>query len=266
MIRTSLASVLLASLALVGAARAADDKPYAPIPAEIGKAVTPTPDLLAFAAKVRAAAAAEDVEAVFSMIADEVTIVTTGISVNSDQRIAKYGPYENAERALSDIGSNFQEGDLLAGGRKIDIGAVHRKSTFEVIVSSIDAAEWGRDPLVKGGFCTYRGARWSAAAGEKAGEASGAGSTGGWFVEAPTKVFKSHAPGAPTVATLKPGFLYLQGYLKDAPEGWMGIILPTGGVGAVHQTSLKRARTWGLCFLPNVDGGWLVSAFATSLL
>lgn len=258
-----LAALVVTVVATAGAARAADDaEPYAAIPVEVGKAIVPTPDLLAAAKALREAAAARDVEAVFAMVADEVTIASSGITVGSKRSIAKTGPFADGKEVLSEIGGHFQEGDLLAGGRKVDLTAAHVDSALRVIVSSIDGADWGRDPLVKGGFCTYRGARWSADAGEKA----GASGSRGFYVLGPTKALKSSAKGAATVATLKPGFLYVHGFMDGLADGWSAVRLPTGGVGAVPEKTLKDPVPWGLCFLPNVDGGWLVSAFASALL
>lgn len=245
---------------------AADDQRYAPIPVEIGKPVAPPNDLLIAAKVMRDAAAARDAEAVFAMIADEVTLVHAGITVTSKRSIEKKGPFRDADEAFSTIGPAFQEGDIVgmakASGKKPDLSALYADDTMRVIASSIDGAEWGRDPLVKGGFCTYRGARWDAEAGEKAG---GSGSRGYW-VAAPTKTFASAAPGAAARATLKPGFLYLEGFMDDLPEGWRAVRLPGGGVGAAPDAALKDPTPWGVCFLPNAAGGWLLSAFASALL
>lgn len=252
---------VLASL-FVAPAVAKDTKPYAPIPVEIGLAVAPPNDLLIAAKVLRDAAEAGNGEAVYSMIADEVTMISAGITVNVGRTVEKKGPFVDAEAAAEAIGPAFQEGDLPSPGGKVDLGAVHLQRALDVIVQAIDGADWGRDPLVKGGFCTYRGARWDAKAGEKAG---GSGSRAYW-VGAPTKVFKSADPGAAVAATLKPGFLYLQGFMDGLPEGWLPVHLPGGGVGAVPEAALKNPVPWGICFLPSVEGGWLISAFSSALL
>lgn len=267
------AAVLRPSLAgfvaclLVGPVAAKDDdKPYAPIPAEIGKAVAPPNDLLIAAKVARDAAAARNGEAVFAMIADEVTLVNSGITADAPRSIEKKGPFKDADDAFSTIGGMFQEGDIVAmakaSGKKLNLGTLYAEDTMRVIASSIDEADWGRDPLVKGGFCTYRAARWD----PKASKAAGGGGSRGFWVEAPTKVYKSADPGAKPVATLKPGHLYLQGFMDGLPEEWNAVRLPGGGVGAVQEKALKNPTPWGICFLPNTDGGWLISAFATSLL
>lgn len=269
-LRAGARRVLLAGLAgslLAASAGAADEnKPYAPIPADIGKAVAPPNDLLIAAKVVRDAAAAGNAEAVFAMIADEVTLVQSGITVDAKRSIEKKGPFKDADEAFSAIGPAYQEGDIVgmakASGKALNLGALYATDTMRVIASSIDDADWGRDPLVKGGFCTYRGARWATAAAEKTG---GTGSRG-YFVAAPTKVFASADPGAATVATLKPGALYLQGFMDGLPEGWSAVRLPGGGVGAVPEKALRDPARWGICFLPNAEGGWLISAFATALL
>lgn len=265
-VRLPLLAAALAALLVAPASAEDENRPYAPIPAEIGKAVAPSNELLIAAKVARDAAVARNGEAIFAMIADEVTLVNSGITVTAARSIEKKGPFKDADDAFSTIGGMFQEGDIVAmakaSGKKLNLGSLYAEDTMRVIASSIDEADWGRDPLVKGGFCTYRAARWDPKAAEKA-RASG---SRGYWVDAPTKAFGSAAPGARTVATLKPGHLYLQGFMDDLPEGWRAVRLPGGGVGAVPEKDLKDPTPWGICFLPNVDGGWLISAFATSLL
>lgn len=260
-LRPFFAGLLAAGLAAPAAA--ADDKPYAPVPVEIGTAVAPSNALLIAAKLVRDAAEQRNAEGVFSMLADEVTVVRAGITVASTRSAEKKGPFKDAGEAFSTIGALFQEGDIPASGRTVDMGALYADSSMEVIVTAVDGADWGRDPLVKGGVCTYRGARWDRKAGEKADRGTG---SRGAYVLAPTKAFKSADPGAKAVATLKPGVLYLQGFMDDLPEDWSAVRLPGGGVGAVPQADLKNPVPWGVCFLPDGKGSWLVSAFASALL
>ena len=238
-VRRPLLAAALAALLVAPASAEDENRPYAPIPAEIGKAVAPSNELLIAAKVARDAAVARNGEAIFAMIADEVTLVNSGITVTAARSIEKKGPFKDADDAFSTIGGMFQEGDIVAmakaSGKKLNLGSLYAEDTMRVIASSIDEADWGRDPLVKGGFCTYRAARWDPKAAEKT---RASGSRG----------------------------LYLQGFMDDLPEGWRAVRLPGGGVGAVPEKDLKDPTPWGICFLPNVDGGWLISAFATSLL
>jgi hypothetical protein len=241
--------------------RADDDvAPYRPIPAEIGAAVTPSPDLLATAARLRAAAVAKNAEATVALLAPRLIFVSSGITVDVPRRAETRAAGKTPEQTLAAIGSQYEEGDLPPPGRA-DRRPSASDHAFTMIVAMLDEADWGRDPLLPGSICTHRGARWSAGAGAKI----GAGVAGLWVGE-PTEARASAAEGAEIVARLEPNRIHLRGYLDEPVEGWAAVRLPKGGVGAVPEAKLHSAQTSGICFAAKKGGGWAVSGFASARL
>lgn len=243
--------------ATAGGPARADEGPYRPIPVEVGAAATP-PDALAVAARVlRDAAAARNVEGVAAMMIERPLLVSSGLTVDTPRSVERKGPRRSARAALADLGAAFREGDVVAPGTAaIDLTELDLDGLLTMIVAAVDEARWGRDPLVGDALCTYRGARWKPAS------AVGVAGSMGYRVDAPTAVHRSADPGAKTVATLKPGFLYLQGFVDDTVEGWRAIRLPTGGVGVVPEDEARTAVERGLCFTEVAPGDWRVSAFS----
>lgn len=234
---------------------AAAEGPHRPIPATIGTAATP-PNDLAIAAKVlRDAAAARNVDGVAAMIVERPTLISSGLTVDVPRRTEKRGPWRDARAGLAEIGASFREGDVVAPGT-VDLSELDLDSLFEAIVTAIDEAEWGRDPLVDGAICTQGAARWKPATGD------GVAGTRGWWVDAPTAVKASADPGAKTLATLKPGFLHLQGFVDDPVEGWAAVRLPSGATGVVEERALHPAVARAVCFGTVGPGDWRVVAFS----
>lgn len=234
----------------------AEEAPYRPIPVVVGAAATPPNDLAIAARVLRDAAASRNVEGVGAMLVARPLLVSSGITVDTPRTVERKGPYRSARAALADLGAAFREGDVLAPGAGLDLSELDLDGLLTMIVAAVDEAEWGRDPLVEGAVCTYRGGRWKPASAE------GVAGSMGYRVDAPTGVRRSADPGARTVATLKPGFLYLQGFVDDTVEGWRPIRLPTGGVGVVAEGELRAAGARGLCFTEVAPGDWRVSAFS----
>ena len=253
--------LVLAAIGLAPAAARADDaRPYRPVPAEVGAALVPPPDLVAAARQLHAAAGARDAEAVFAQVAAKVSLITSGISLGARRRVEALGPWPDAAAALADIGAAFQEGELPPGGRT-DAAAEARAQAFEAIATATENPEWGRDPLVKGGYCTYRGLRWDAAAGARIDAGSG-----GLHAPAVARVHASATAGAAEIGRLEPGRIYLQGDMDDLPEDWRAVRLSTGRVGAVRDAQVRAPATVGLCFVRQGAGGWRVTAFSSVLL
>ncbi|MFG1363191.1 hypothetical protein [Xanthobacter versatilis] len=254
------AAMCLGPVGAIAGAPAEDGlRPYRPLTAEVGAALTPPADLLDAAKQLRAATIAKDTRAVFAMMGDKVTIISSGLTPAARRDAERKGPWSHAEAALAEIGGYFMEGDLPVGGT-VD-PAARITQVLEMIADATEQPEWGRDPLVKGGFCTYRGVRWDAGAGATIDSGSR-----GIYVPAPTPVRDSAAAKAAVIGTLKPGHIYLQDELDGLPDGWRGVRLPSGRVGAVRDAQVRDPAVWGLCFLRNAKGGWSIAAFSSALL
>ena len=222
-------------------------------------AIVPAADLLATAKRLRDAAAAKDGEAVAALIADEVTVVSSSLDLAAAPSVTREGPYTEAADLLAVVGRNAGGGgDVPPGTPKAVVDERLQARAFAHIVASIDAADWGRDPRVKGGFCTHRGRTWNAAAVRILAKGPGA-VTGGTVAKAVPVRTAGHS-NAGFAGTLAPGLLYLEASEIESPEGWRAVRLPTGRVGFVEGDVLRTPTTSGICFLPNVDGGWLMSA------
>jgi len=232
---------------------------YRPVAAEVGASVVPPPDLVAAARQLHAAASARDAQAVFAMIAGTVTVVTSGLTPAARRNGETMGPWPDADAALEAIGSAFLEGDVPPAGTSPVLRGTMQ--AFEAIAAASAHPEWGRDPMLKGAFCTYRGLRWDARAGTRIDDGAR-----GLYAPAAASVHASAAPGTPVIGTLKPGRIYLEGEMGDLPEGWRGVRLPSGRIGAVRAEEVRDPAVWGLCFLRKAGGGWRVSAFSSALL
>lgn len=254
--------VVLALAGLAPAARAEEaGKPYRPIPAEVGASVSAPEDLVKTVRALNAAAKAKDAEATFALLADKVSLVLSGLTPAGRREAEEKGPWPSAGAALEEIGAATLEGDLAASG-KVDLAAAQRDQAFAILAEATERPEWGRDPLAKGAYCTYRGVRWDAAAGRQIDDGSR-----GLFVPASATVFASAAPKAAVLGTLKPGLIYLHGEMDDLPDGWSAVRLPSGRTGAARDAEVRDPATVGVCLKRNASGaGWLVVAVSSALL
>lgn len=250
---------LALALGAPGVAQGAEGRAYDPLPATVGAAVQPPADLLKAARALHAAATAEDAPAVFALLGEKVTRITSGLTVGVRRRVETAGPWPGAAAALDAIGGAVMEGDVPPGGHRDPLAA--RRAAFAFMAEATAAPEWARDPLVADAACTYRGVRWSADAGAKI----DAG-TGGLHVPAATPVHAAGARGAPVIGTLKPGRIYLQAHMDGLPDGWRGVRLGSGRVGAVREGDVRNPAASGLCFRRGADGRWRVVAIAVALL
>lgn len=199
--------------------------------------------------------------AVGALFAERLTFVESGITVDTRRTVERRPASTSVKDELDEIAALHEEGDLPARRSVVPPRPSATEVALRVIGDRLDEADWGRDPLVPGAVCTYRGARWS----EREARARAAGEAGFWVSE-PTEVRASAAEDAETVARLVPGRIYFQGYLDTPTEGWNGIRLPAGGVGAVPDAKLHPTRVGGLCFTAKTGGGWALSTFTTSRL
>lgn len=261
--RPSVLIVLAGVVASLSGLHAQDinQKPYAPIPAVIGKLVVPEPALVAVASQIKEAAESADVEAIFALMAKETTFVSSGITLATSRRVKKQSVFADANSAFFAIGKPYQEGER-PGLSKADTDKILLESTISVINEALEAPKWGLDPLLKGMVCTYRGATWNKAAAEKAGAAG----SRGYFVAKPMIVRAKADAASKSLGFLKPGTLYAQGFPEDNVEGWAGIRLPNGKVGHVKEADLFPATTSGLCFSKGTDGKWLLAVFSAATL
>lgn len=243
---------------LAASAVAAEQKSYTPLAATVGKPLKAPPDLAAAAEAVRAAAAAGDRDAVYAAIADDVTFVDTGITVTVGRKATKRS-FDGAEAALEAIGLAFTEGEPVGpGGRPLDFKDARIATALARIAEDLKAPRWASDPLVPGGHCTRAGARWDAAAAAKA-----KFETQAVFVLEPTDARASPSASAKSVARLAPAKLYVDGGAGQG--GWNRVTLPDGKTGWVAPGRALPAQGWGFCFLPNVEGGWLLAAVVSAL-
>jgi len=255
-------AVALAALApavfAASALAAAEHKPYTPLAAAVGKPLKAPPDLVAAAEAVRAAAAAGDRDAVYAGIADDVIFVDTGITPTVPRKAEKRS-FDGAEAALEAIGRAFTEGEPVGpGGRPLDMKDARIATALTRIAEDLKAPRWASDPLVPGGHCTRAGARWDAAAAAKA-----KFETQAVFVLEATDARASPSAGAKSVTRLAPSRLYVDGGAGEA--GWNRVTLPDGKTGWVAPGRALPAQAWGFCFLPNVEGGWLLAAVVSAL-
>lgn len=245
------------------AGKAAATKASASIPATTGKPIDPLPSgLLETAGRLRAAALAKDTDAVFALIADDVTFVSSGITLGVPRRMAKK-TFMEADAVLVEIGNAFTEGEIaLPAGRTVD--PQDRKkaaiaTALATIADRVGDARWGRDPLVVGGYCTAPGAKWDSTAAEKA----AIGGSRGVFVTRETKLHAEPATNAKVVGRLSPDRVLAS---DEGPrdDGWTRISAG-GAKGWAPPKSLHDATPWGICFLPDAQGGWLMSAVVSAL-
>lgn len=261
-----IAAAGFAAFCLTGGAGAqAGESAYRPVAVEVGAQVTPPPDLAAAARQLHAAAAARDAQAVAAMIAGKVSIITSGITPAVGRAVETLGPWADADAALQAIGASFLEGEVPPAGAAAP-EAKGVQQAFDVITAATEQPDWGRDPLLKGAYCTYRGLRWDA----KAVARIDGGARG---LRAPTAAPVHAVPvpagaerSVPPIGTLKPGLIYLEGQMDDLGEGWRAVRLSSGRVGAVREADVRDVAVQGLCFQRGPGGGWRVAAFAAVLL
>ena len=254
-------AVFLALSAAATTGPLAAEKPYKPLPAEIGAGGPPPADLVERAQAVADAVAAGSAEEVFAFLSDRPTVVSSGITLAVARRVEKKGPFKDATSALAAIGLTYTEGEpVLPGGKAADMTASRVKTAMETIGDLLAAAKWGRDPLVPGAWCTSRGVRWDAKAAAKAGLGEGRG------VYVTEKIAARAEPDAATkvVATLTPGMLYRLDQ-SDEENGFSSIFLPNGKIGWVPMEKTGNPTTWSLCFEKG-PAGWILTTFVSALL
>ena len=257
-----LAASLVGVLPVFGPeARGEETRVHAPVAAKVGKSLTAPPELVATTDTLRKAALSGDREAVFALVADDVTFVSTGITATVGRRAEKrsFGP-DRADAALEAIGLAFTEGEPVAPlGKAFDFRDARIATALERIAQDLAAPDWGSDPLVPGGWCTRPGASWDPKAAEQAGLTGRA-----VFLIAPIEARAKPEAGAKVVARLESGRLWARAESDDT-DGWAHVALPGGRTAWLPAHVAKDAQPWGFCFLPNVEGGWLLSAVISAL-
>lgn len=257
-----LATVVLAmAAALVAVAPAGAEGAARSITATTGTRIDPPAGLAETAGRLRAAAAAKDGDAAYALIADDVTFATSGITLGVARRVEKKA-FTDAETALVEIGNTFTEGEIALPAGQTRDPQDRKKNAIATALATIAErladARWGRDPLVVGGYCTAPGAKWDAEAAKKA----GIGGSRGAFVTAETKLYATPSTGARVVGRLVPGRIYVDEGTRD--DGWTQVGIAKGAAWAAPK-SVQGATPWALCFLPDGQGGWLMSAVVSAL-
>lgn len=253
-------AVLLALPLVAATSATAKEKPYRPLPAEIGAGGPPPAGLLERAKALGDAVDAGSADEVFAFMADRPTIVSSGITLGVARRIETTGPFTDAMAALAEIGGNYMEGDMVGpGGTPADRTKARVDQAMRTIGDVLASAKWGRDPLVPGGWCTSRGVRWDAKAAAKA----GLDGERGVFVTEKVVARASADGAAKVVATLKPGVLY-RSFQVDEENGFSGLVLPDGAVGWVAADKVGDPMPWGLCFEKR-PAGWILTTFVSAL-
>ena len=239
----------------------AAEKPYTPLPAEVGAGGPPPADLVERAKAVADAVEAGSAEEVHAFVADRPTFVMSGITLGVPRRIEKKGPFADAPSALAAIGLAYTEGELAPpSGKTMDMTPSRVRTAMETIGERLAEAKWGRDPLVPGAWCTSRGVRWDTKAAKKAGIAE----ERGVYVTEAVAALAAADGAAKIVGTLKPGLLY-RSYQSDEENGFSGIVLPNGRVGWVAAEKTGNPTAWGLCFEKG-QAGWMLTTFVSALL
>lgn len=260
---TSLAlrfAVLLALPLVAATSATAKEKPYRPLPAEIGAGGPPPAEVLERAKALAVAAEAGSADEVFAFMADRPTIISSGITLGVARRIEKTGPFTDGSAALAEIGGNYMEGDMFGpGGTPADRTKARVAQAMRTIGEVLASAKWGRDPLVPRAWCTSRGARWDAEAAKKA----GLDGERGVFVTAKVAARAAADGAAKVVATVTPGVLY-RSFQVDEENGFSGIVLPDGAIGWVAADKVGDPMPWGLCFEKR-PAGWILTTFVSAL-
>lgn len=239
-------------------AAAAEAASYRPLPVVTGKATTPPPELLAVVEKLRAAAEAEDPDAVFALIDREIAFAHTGITVEVGRHVKRVA-FTTPAAALEKIGLAFTEGEPVGpGGRPLDFRASRIATALTQIAEAAADPDWGDDPLVPGAVCTRPGAKWDAKRAAKEDFLSAA-----VFVSAAAEARSEPKAEAPVVGRVTPGKLYAD--LSVREEGWAKIRVPDGRVGWLAPGVAKPAQPWGFCFRATRSGGWKLSAVLSAL-
>lgn len=260
-VRSALALLVGFALPLGAPARGEEKIVYEPVAAKVGKSLTAPPALVATTATLRQAARAGDREAVFALVADDVTFVSTGITATVGRRAEKrsFGP-DRADAALEAIGLAFTEGEPVGpAGKTLDMKDSRIATALERIAEDLETPDWGSDPLVPGGWCTRPGASWDPKAAEKAKLTGRA-----VFLIAPAEARAKPEAGAGIVKRLDTGRLWALAE-SDTTDGWTHVALPNGRTAWLPRKTVKDAQPWGFCFLPNGEGGWLLSAVISAL-
>jgi hypothetical protein len=253
-------AVLLALPLVAATAAVAKERPYRPLPAVIGAGGPPPADLVERAKALAEAVAAGSADEVFAFMADRPTIVSSGITLGVPRRTQKKGPFADATAALAEIGLAYTEGEPISPtGKTRDMTEARVRTAIVTIGERLGAAEWGRDPLVPGAWCTVRGVLWDAKAAVKA----GLDGARGVYVTEKVAARASADGKAKVVATLKPGVLY-RSYQSDEENGFSGLVLPDGAIGWVAAEKVGDPTPWGLCFEKG-RAGWILTTFVSAL-
>jgi hypothetical protein len=237
-------------------------EPYPPLPLAPASAVTPPPELVRAATAFLDAVRRGDREAIAAGLAPRLTLVDGALELGLPRRTERIGPFETVEQALVALSDNIG-GIYERPFDGSDVTPHATKAEREFIVGALtDGQPWGRDPLLDDAICTYAYRSFDTAAVTALGEKLDTRTSSFFFVETATPVLARAEAGAEVIATLEPDRLYGLDYKTDAPSYWIAVHLPAGGSGflSFENTELGKPYASGICFSPDADGRWMMSA------
>lgn len=260
--RTSLLAIPVFLGIALPAVPAASGEPYSPLPLAPADAVTPPPALVRAASSFLQAVQLGDVDAIAAGLARRLTLVDGALELGLPRRVEHIGPFDTLDEALTALANNIG-GTYEQPFDGSDITPYATKAEREFIVGALtDGQPWGRDPLLNDAICTYAYRTFDTGAVTALGERLETQTSSFFFVEQPTAVLVRPETNAPIAAMLEPDVLYGLDYDTDALGRWIAIHLPEGGSGFLNfeKTEFSKPYASGICFSPEADGRWVMSA------
>lgn len=259
--------LLIATLCLT-AGPALAIEPYTPLPLKPAELVTPPDDFIADVSAFLAAIRSGDGEAIRAGMASRVTAVDGGLELKVRRNRHVVGPHDAIEDMLSElatwIGGDVAEADDGSDPRLPRIEAERQY----IVVALSDDQQWGRDPMVEGGICTYAYRSYDRAGITALSDATGVASSSFVYVDAPIELMAKPEKGSGAVGTMQTDLLYALDYDSPSPGRWIGIYLPDGSSGFVNfdEVELNKPYAAGVCFAKNAEGRWVMVAQASTSL
>jgi len=243
-------------------------EPYTPLPLKPAEIVAPSEALIASARTFLAAIQSGDGDAIKAGMASKVTGIDGALELSVKRRSEVFGPYDTVEQMLvplaSYIGGTYE---IPSDGSDLTPYAI--KAEREYIRNALtDPGQWGTDPMVKGGVCTYAYRSFDAKAVAALGKKLDVATSSFIYVDKPTPLYSTADKRAGVVLELQPDLLYPLDYDTDAPRFWIAVHLPEGGSGflSFEDTELSKPYAAGICFTEAKDGKWVMSAQVSTSL
>lgn len=256
-------SLAFAALALPAFA----GEPYTPLPLKPAEIVTPSEELLASARTFLAAIVSGDGDAIKAGMASKVMGIDGALNLDVRRRSETIGPYDTVEPMLVEL-ANYIGGDYERPEGQ-DIAPFAIKAAREYIRYALtDPGQWGTDPMVKNGVCTYAYRSFDQKAIATLGKQIDVETSSFFYVDAATPLYAGMDDTGPVAMTLEPDRLYGLDYDTSAPGRWIAVHMPQGGSGFINfdKVELQKPYAAGICFTEAKDGQWLMSAQVSTSL